>query len=123
MVPQVKDAVEKEWESFHQERTTGIEEIGELRKRVQEEEARKKSDSTEEETKAPSPGPEEKPKPTTEVGKEDAKMEVDEPVAAATAADKKGSSTPPTTQDQHADSERKDTSEPMQADEDDAVEY
>lgn len=49
-------------------------------------------------------------------------MEVDEPVAAATPADKKGSSTPPTTENLPADSE-KDTSEPMQADEDDAVEY
>ena len=48
-------------------------------------------------------------------------MEVDEPVAAATPADKKGSSTP-TTENLPADSE-KDTSEPMQADEDDAVEY
>jgi len=108
---------------FHKERTTGIEEIGELRKHVQEEEARKKSDSTEGETKAQPPGPEEKPKLTAEAGKEDAKMEVDEPVAAATPADKKGDSTPPTTQSQAADSEKRDTSEPMQADEDDAVEY
>jgi len=50
-------------------------------------------------------------------------MEVDEPVAPATPADKKGESTPVTTESQPADSEKKDTSEPMQADEDDAVEY
>jgi len=50
-------------------------------------------------------------------------MEIDEPVVAATPADKKGGSTPPTAQSQPADSEKKDTSEPMQADEDDAVEY
>ena len=50
-------------------------------------------------------------------------MEIDEPVAAATPADKKGGSTPPMEQGQPADSEKKDTSEPMQADEDDAVEY
>ena len=50
-------------------------------------------------------------------------MEVDEPVAAAAPADKKGESTPPMTESQPADSEEKDTSEPMQADEDDAVEY
>jgi len=116
---EVKGAVEKEWESFHQERTAGIEEIGELRKRVQEEEARKKSDLAEEEAKAPPPGPEEQPKTTAEAGKEDAKMEVDEPVAATTPADKKGSSTPP----QLADLEKKESPEPMQADEDDAVEY
>ena len=50
-------------------------------------------------------------------------MEVDEPVAAATPADKKGESAPPMTESQPADSDKKDTSEPMQADEDDAVEY
>lgn len=49
-------------------------------------------------------------------------MEVDEPAAAATPADKQGESTPPTTEGQPADPE-KDTSDPMQADEDDAVEY
>ena len=49
-------------------------------------------------------------------------MEVDEPVAVATPADKQGESTPPTTQSQPADPE-KDTSDPMQGDEDDAVEY
>lgn len=123
MAPQVKGAVENEWESFRQERTAGIEEIGQLRKRVQEEEARKKPEPTEEETKVASPGPEEKSKPGTEAGKEEARMEVDDPDATATSADKKGGSTPPTTQSQSADSETKDTSEPMQADEDDAVEY
>jgi hypothetical protein len=119
---QVKGAVEKEWESFRQERTTGIEEIGELRKRVQEEEASRKPDPTEEETKASPPGLEVEPKPSTEAGREDGKMEVDEPVAVATPADKQGESTPPTTQSQPADPE-KDTSDSMQADEDDAVEY
>lgn len=50
-------------------------------------------------------------------------MEVDEPIAATAPADKKGGSTPPMAESQPADSEEKDTSEPMQADEDDAVEY
>lgn len=49
-------------------------------------------------------------------------MEVDEAVAVATPGDKQGESTPPMTQSQPADPE-KDTSDPMQADEDDAVEY
>ena len=120
---QVKGAVENEWESFHQERTAGIEEIAGLRKRVQEEEVRKKSETAEDETKAPPSGPEEKSKPITGAGKEDAKMEIDEPVAATTPADKQGESTPLTTQSQLDDPERKDTSDPMQADEDDAVEY
>jgi hypothetical protein len=50
-------------------------------------------------------------------------MEVDEPVASVGATDKQGESTPPTTQSNHDDPEKKDTSDPMQADEDDAVEY
>jgi len=50
-------------------------------------------------------------------------MEVDEPVVATTLADKKGESAPLMTESQPADSDKKDTSEPMQADEDDAVEY
>lgn len=49
-------------------------------------------------------------------------MEVDEPVAVAASADKQGESAPPMTEGQPADPE-KDTSDPMQADEDDAVEY
>lgn len=119
----MNEAIEKEWESFRQERTTGIEEIGGLRKRVQEEEARKKLDSAEEEAKAPPSGPKEKSKATTEAGREDAKMEVDEPVASVTPADKQGELTPPTAQSHTDDQEKKDTSDPMQGDEDDAVEY
>lgn len=87
---------------------------------MHEEEALKKSDPTEKATKVPSPGPEEKSGLATEAGKEEGKMEVDEPV---TQADKEGEPTPPTTESQPADLEKKDTSEPMQADEDDAVEY
>lgn len=49
-------------------------------------------------------------------------MEVDEPASVATPADKRGESTPPMAQSQPADPE-KDTSDSMQADEDDAVEY
>jgi hypothetical protein len=120
---EVKGAVEKEWESFRQERTAGIDEIAGLRKRVQEEEARKKLDSPEEEAKAPPPGPEERLKSETGAGGEEAKMEIDEPVATATPADKQGELTPPREQSQPVDSEKKDNSDPMQADEDDAVEY
>lgn len=49
-------------------------------------------------------------------------MEVDGPVAVVTSTDNQGESTPPMTQSQQPDPE-KDTSDPMQADEDDAVEY
>ena len=80
-------------------------------------------DSAEEEAKAPPPGPEERLKSETGAGGEDAKMEIDEPVATTTPADKQGESTPPRAQSQPADSEKKDNSDPMQADEDDAVEY
>jgi len=50
-------------------------------------------------------------------------MEVDDPAAATTPADQKGESALPISESQPADSEKKDTSDPMQADEDDAVEY
>ncbi|EIN06644.1 hypothetical protein PUNSTDRAFT_121786 [Punctularia strigosozonata HHB-11173 SS5] len=40
----VKEAVEKEWATFKQERATGIEEIRQLRQRVAEEEARRKEE-------------------------------------------------------------------------------
>jgi len=40
----VKDLAEKEWESFKEERTAGIDEIASLRRKVAEEDERKKSD-------------------------------------------------------------------------------
>lgn len=107
---------------FRQERTVGVEEIGGLRKHVQEEEARKKLESVEEEAKVPPPGSE-GPKSTAEEGKEDTKMEVDEPATAGVPVDKQGESTPPATQSNPDDPDKKDTSDSMQADEDDAVEY
>lgn len=42
LVPQVKDAADKEWEAFKTERTAGVEEIAHLRERVAEEAERKK---------------------------------------------------------------------------------
>ncbi|KAJ3554432.1 hypothetical protein NM688_g3109 [Phlebia brevispora] len=44
---EVKEAAEKEWESFRVERSAGIEEISHLRERVAEEEDRKKGDRRE----------------------------------------------------------------------------
>ncbi|EKM53537.1 uncharacterized protein PHACADRAFT_259966 [Phanerochaete carnosa HHB-10118-sp] len=44
---EIKDAAEREWESFKTERTTGIEDISTLRQRVAEEEERKKSERKE----------------------------------------------------------------------------
>ena len=41
---QVREAAEKEWELFSEERSAGIEEVSQLRQRVAEEEARRKND-------------------------------------------------------------------------------
>ncbi|KAI0090564.1 hypothetical protein BDY19DRAFT_887136 [Irpex rosettiformis] len=48
---EVKEAAEKEWESFRTERTGGVEEITQLRKRVAEEEEEKRSKSRDNEVK------------------------------------------------------------------------
>lgn len=41
---QVKEAAEKQWETFKAERTTGVEDISQLRQRVAQEEDRKKGE-------------------------------------------------------------------------------
>ncbi|KAI0042648.1 hypothetical protein FA95DRAFT_1499835 [Auriscalpium vulgare] len=122
----VKEAAEKEWEAFREERSVGIEEIMTLRKRVAEEDARKKA--LREAGKAPEevandvkaePRSSEPPtaasngKATPPAGGV-AEMDVDETVKEeGDDAAKAGAE----------DSERKDEPVPMQADDDDAVEY
>ncbi|KAI0060564.1 hypothetical protein BV25DRAFT_1839604 [Artomyces pyxidatus] len=105
---EVKEAVEKEWALFREERAAGIEEITVLRQRVAEEEERKRAeraaaaakdappagDAPERESEPPPPPP-----PAAE-------MEVDAPPA-------------PVQEEVRA----KDEPAPMQADDDDAVEY
>ncbi|KAI0764290.1 hypothetical protein BD413DRAFT_190870 [Trametes elegans] len=64
---EVKEAAEKEWEAFKAERAAGIEEINGLRKRVAEEEDRRKAERPEGGEKVSLPSPD----------KEDAKMAVE----------------------------------------------
>ncbi|KAI0319275.1 hypothetical protein OF83DRAFT_1111317 [Amylostereum chailletii] len=108
---EVKEAAEKEWEAFHIERAEGIEELTSLRKRVAEEEARKKVEQEATKTQEASEEPKASAEPPVEAIR-DAAMDVDE--------------SPPTEQQENKDKPRpveKDESTPMQADDDDAVEY
>ncbi|OBZ65841.1 hypothetical protein A0H81_14128 [Grifola frondosa] len=142
---EVKEAAEKEWTNFHAERTAGIEEINQLRQRVAEEEVRRKTErqdqdvedaSTAVESAAPGDtlmATESEDKPvageTTTVNRKareaPAQMDVDEGSATPSMAgqpkaesgkDEGGKGTT-------AEHEIKEESAPMQADDDDAVEY
>jgi hypothetical protein len=108
---EVTEAAEKEWAAFREERTTNVEEIKQFRQRVAEEEARRKK----EREKAPKEDVEEKEmaeepqEPKREPAPQpDADMEVDDEIRA---------------EPESAESERKDDSGGMRADDEDAVEY
>ncbi|KIK05801.1 hypothetical protein K443DRAFT_674861 [Laccaria amethystina LaAM-08-1] len=114
---EVREAAEKEWDLFREERTTGIDEIAQLRQRVAEEEARRKTERA--------------------ADKEDAVMDAEpqlEGAASAPTPSLGGPSALPTTREvdmdvddeagtKQADQEKKEDSASMQADDDDAVEY
>lgn len=142
---EVKEAAEKEWEAFKEERTAGVEEITRLRQRVAEEEARKKSergDAEDESAKpdaematediAPSQAPA-SPEKATENGTANgaaetaggAEMEVDAdaPSSAPVPAPAPTENGKDAQQEQQQPQEHKEESAPMQADDDDAVEY
>lgn len=116
---QVKEAAEQEWETFRTERTAGVEELATLRQRVAEEDARRRS---EQEAKAAEkdkdaamaeddrPAPPEKEAPPAPVAEKEA-MDVDDGVMKEA----------PTEKEQER--EIKEEAAPMQADDDDAVEY
>ena len=108
---QVKEATEKEWEAFREERSAGVDEIKQLRERVAEEESRRKTERGSEAAKddvamsVTSEG-------DTKVhnGDDDGKMDVDEgrrDEKPAATKDKKDDGTPT----------------PAPGDDDDAVEY
>lgn len=115
--PQVREAAEKEWDLFRDERTTGIDEIAQLRQRVAEEEARRKTERA--------------------ADKEDAVMDTDPQLEGAASAPTPSLERPsalPTTREadmdvddeggsKQAEQEKKEDSASMQADDDDAVEY
>ena len=112
---QVKAAAEKEWEAFAEERKTGIQEIMEMRQHVANEEGTQKNDQAEPsemETDQPSSSANtSQPGPRAPSDKKDVEMDVAEPPALAK-EDSKGS-----------EQDKKEESVPMQADDDDAVEY
>jgi hypothetical protein len=116
----VTEAAEKEWKLFQEERTAGIEEINQLRQRVAEADDRRKQDKPlekdEMDTDLPMGG--DKPPaaaesgiPTVESnGHKNTAMDIDD--SCLPAKDEPKSAT-----------EKKDDAAPMQADDDDAVEY
>jgi hypothetical protein len=114
---EVIEAVEKEWEAFREERTTGIEEIHQLRLRVSEEEARKKSERSIKDAE----------EQDREMVTEDAPDSTDAPAEPAV-----GEAPPSREVEMEVEEapvveesreEKKDDVTPMQADDDDAVEY
>ncbi|KAH7883445.1 hypothetical protein F5I97DRAFT_1960932 [Phlebopus sp. FC_14] len=109
---EVTEATEKEWQAFRAERTEGIEEIKQLRQRVAEEDARRKE---EREANKEEGGKDKAMAEADSKVEPEAEMEVDEGAKPALepAAPKESSGEP----------ERKDEPVPMQADDEDAVEY
>ncbi|KAG9312257.1 hypothetical protein JVU11DRAFT_7559 [Chiua virens] len=103
---EVTGAAEREWEAFRDERTSGIEEIKQFRQRVTEEEARRKRER--EDTAKAESEDKEMAEESSEFRHLDADMEVDEE---------------PKPEPESAESERKDESGGMRADDEDAVEY
>jgi len=120
---QVYEAAEKEWETFREERETGIKEINDLRQRVADEDARRKmeknSEKDEMDTDAiPAPPAKSESETPTHVVAEtvstrDVEMEVDDSAVTIHEEPKEATS----------ESEKKEELAPMQADDDDAVEY
>ncbi|KAI5987624.1 hypothetical protein EDD15DRAFT_2173324 [Pisolithus albus] len=114
---EVAEAAEKEWLAFREERTIGIEEIKRLRQRVAEEEARQKKEreaNRQEALKEEGDGGQDKETEEQLVKEPAAEMEVDEERRSDSAVRK---------EDVGKESDRKDESAPMQADDEDAVEY
>ncbi|RDB20694.1 hypothetical protein Hypma_012198 [Hypsizygus marmoreus] len=130
---EVAEAAEKEWQLFREEREAGIIEIQQLRQRVAEEDARRKSErgpeNDEMETDsalapaqppaaAEAPAlPTEAPPAPESIPAAAGEMEVDERVAAAN-GEQKEPAPPPL-----SEPAKKEDSAPIQADDDDAVEY
>jgi len=121
---EVTEAVEKEWQSFVEERSAVIDELSQLRHRVAEEEARRKTDKAvdkdEMDTDIPIHNDEPPPSATADESTvtsptKDTAMEVDD-VPRITKEEPKG---PVVT----SELEKKDESAAMEADDDDAVEY
>ncbi|GJE97344.1 pinin/SDK/memA domain-containing protein [Phanerochaete sordida] len=133
---EVKDAAEREWDAFKEERTAGLDEIAKLRQRVAEEEERKKTErkesgdgAEEQDVKMDDAGDKQPKEPTTSNSSETAATEASIP------AQQNGASMEVDDEDASAskDEPKPDASKPKEssaallqaaaADEDDAVEY
>ncbi|KZT27093.1 hypothetical protein NEOLEDRAFT_155908 [Neolentinus lepideus HHB14362 ss-1] len=133
---EVKEAAEKEWVAYKEERQKGLEEIGELRRRVAEEEARQKAQKdadkeVEKDIEMSSHDVEtsngngecngEVPQPAAvepaPVKPEESSMDIDESSKTNGATETKESG------EKEKEQERKEEAMPMQADDEDAVEY
>ncbi|KAF8652665.1 hypothetical protein AX16_004271 [Volvariella volvacea WC 439] len=146
---EVREAADKEWLSFKEERAAGILEINNLRQRVADEEAKRKGEptysnrkddvemetsngaedrKTEKPTSSASTKAQDRPassgaKSTTEkgsAGNEDVDMEVDE---GGSSTKNKSKPKPDSAEGKDKTKKNDDESVPMQADDDDAVEY
>lgn len=116
---EVNNAAEKEWNEFRKEREVGIQEIAQLRQKVSDEETRQKQerdamdtdDGPVQDKADASPAPGDKPREASQ----SADMDVDDSTS-------KSLSSKPEKLDPEP-SDKKDESETIQADDDDAVEY
>jgi len=122
----LQEAAEKEWHQFREERTAGIADINNLRQRVAEDEARRK---TEKETENDEMEADRPPAPA-ETGDEENKDKdkpdagTTEPTAPSAAADMEVDSGAQREENKEAsEHERKEEPTPMQPDDEDAVEY
>ena len=111
----MKEATEQEWEAFSTERSAGVEEIMTLRQRVAEEDARKRSEqeaaAAEKNKDAPMAEDDRPAAPEAPAAEKKEAMDVDE-----------GESKDVVPEREH-EREVKEEAAPMQADDDDAVEY
>ncbi|KAF6746763.1 hypothetical protein DFP72DRAFT_922191 [Ephemerocybe angulata] len=127
---EVSEAAEKEWEQFKEEREAGIAEISQLRQKVADEEARQKR---EREAKATSMDTDEPHHDSGETAKDTGATAATEPPSSAPKIqgekdadhemDVDDGSPPKPPVPAGGESERKEEPVPMQADDDDAVEY
>ncbi|KAG6852914.1 hypothetical protein C0991_008173 [Blastosporella zonata] len=116
---EVAEAAEKEWQLFREERETGVSEINELRQRVADEDARKKTEKVADNATDDNMDTDSAPARVPSI---DAPPAVSEETPAESAMDvDKGADDQ--TEPLQVSEEKKEEPAPLQADDDDAVEY
>lgn len=121
---QAQEAAEKEWHQFREERTAGIAEINDLRQRVADEEARRKTERATDKDEMDA----DHPPASADTGDEDNKDKPDagstEPTGPSAVADMDVDSGAQREENKEtSEHERKEEPTPMQPDDEDAVEY